>query len=173
MKRLPWVGGLSPAKKAPSVGFVYFCVPHETQAPGSNDRAAREAGTRTPRGRLDRTLSASQAKLCLSVYNFSISTVLLFFSSFCSHCCFSSFSVFFLLCSHTYISFQVYFYFKVLLNCNSHQLQRHTFHFMNYFELLFNVLFNEILVALISITFTKSQRTFFLQHFLYAPTGSK
>lgn len=31
LKRLPWVGGPGPAKKAPSVGFVYFCVPHDTE----------------------------------------------------------------------------------------------------------------------------------------------
>lgn len=55
MKRLPWVGGPSPAKKAPSVGSVYFCVPHEnTSAPGSNDKASREAARGcAPQGRLN------------------------------------------------------------------------------------------------------------------------
>lgn len=61
MKRLPWVGGPSPAKKAPSVGFVYFCVPHETQrlAPTTEAAGGREVGPFSPRGRLDHTLCFS------------------------------------------------------------------------------------------------------------------
>lgn len=77
LKRLLWVGGPSPAKKAPSVGFVYFCVPHKTQhlaqttkQPGRQALALPEVGSIAP------ALLLSVYLLC--VYNFSIPTILPF-----------------------------------------------------------------------------------------------
>lgn len=42
------MGGPGPAKKAPSVGFVYFCIPHETKkkqkkTPCLNDKQRRDS----------------------------------------------------------------------------------------------------------------------------------
>jgi len=66
------VGGPVRAKGAPSVGSVDF-----SSALGSDAGADGEAGTRSPRGRLDRSRSAFHAGDFLSAYNFSVPAVLL------------------------------------------------------------------------------------------------
>lgn len=48
MKRLPWVGGPIPAKKTPSVGSVYFCVPHENTSAWLQ-RQSIQGGSARPR----------------------------------------------------------------------------------------------------------------------------
>lgn len=63
------MGGLSPAKNAPSVGFVYFYIPHETQRLAQTTKAAREAGARAPRGQLFLAFTTCHSKLVLTSYS--------------------------------------------------------------------------------------------------------
>lgn len=66
------MGGPSPAKKALSVGFVYFCVPHEMQ---HLVQRTKQSGRQAPAlpGQLD---SAFQSIAFPSVNNFSIYTII-------------------------------------------------------------------------------------------------
>lgn len=89
LKRLPWVGGPSPAKKAPSVGFVYFCVPHETQRLARTTKQLGRQALALPEVGSIAPLAAFQAIFFLSVYNFYISSTLLFFLFSLFPCCYS------------------------------------------------------------------------------------